>query len=94
MESDFNDEKFHTAVIALITGETKWDGVLNIIGTNEGFEVGKHLCISGDINAAAQDYAINATTDNVVVIFVKGGKIYFNSGLGNEGEWIFIIRFK
>ena len=88
-KSSSYDGAFHSQVTVLITGETKGDGVLNVIGTSEGIEVGKHLCISGGIlNVAAQDDGINATTDNIVAIFVKGGKVYVNSGNGNEGDGI------
>ena len=88
-KSSSYDGAFHSSVTVLITGETKGDGVLNIIGTSEGIELDRHICISGGIvNVAAQDDGINASTDNVAVIFFKGGKVYVNSGLGSEGDGI------
>ena len=88
-KSSSYDGAFHSAVTVLITGETKGDGVLNVIGSSEGIEVERHLCLSGGIlNVAAQDDGINAKTDNVAVVFVKGGKLYVNSGLGNEGDGV------
>ena len=42
----------------------------------------------GVLNVAAQDDGINAKTDNVAVVFVKGGKVLVNSGLGQEGDGI------
>ena len=83
------DGAIHSAVTILFTGETKGDGVLNVIGTSEGIEVERHLCVSGGVlNVAAQDDGINAKTDNVAVVFVKGGKVLVNSGLGSEGDGI------
>ena len=88
-KSSSYDGAFHSTVTVLITGETKGDGVLNVIGTSEGIELDRHICISGGIvNVAAQDDGINASTDNVAVVFVKGGKVYVNSGLGSEGDGI------
>jgi hypothetical protein len=88
-KSSSYDGAIHTAVTILFTGETKGDGVLNVIGTSEGIEVERHLCVSGGVlNVAAQDDGINAKTDNVAVVFVKGGKVLVNSGLGSEGDGI------
>lgn len=88
-KSSSKDGAIHSAVTILFTGETKGDGVLNVIGTSEGIEVERHLCVSGGIlNVAAQDDGINAKTDNIAVIFVKGGKVLVNSGNGNEGDGI------
>lgn len=88
-KSSSKDGAIHSAVTILFTGETKGDGVLNVIGTSEGIEVERHLCVSGGIlNVAAQDDGINAKTDNIAVVFVKGGKVLVNSGNGNEGDGI------
>ena len=83
------DGAIHSAVTILFTGETKGNGVLNVIGTSEGIEVERHICISGGVlNVAAQDDGINAKTDNIAVAYVKGGKVLVNSGLGQEGDGI------
>ena len=88
-KSSSKDGAIHSAVTILFTGETKGTGVLNVVGTSEGIEAERHLCVSGGVlNIAAQDDGINAKTDNVAVIFVKGGKVLVNSGLGNEGDGI------
>lgn len=88
-KSSSKDGAIHSAVTVLFTGETKGNGVLNVIGTSEGIEVERHLCVNGGVlNVAAQDDGINAKSDNIAVIFVKGGKVLVNSGLGNEGDGI------
>ncbi len=71
----------------LITGETKGDGVLNIIGKKEGIETQKFLFINGGIlNISAQDDGINVKGKYFCII--NGGKILINSGLGKEGDGI------
>jgi len=71
----------------LITGETKGDGVLNIIGKKEGIETQKFLFINGGIlNIAAQDDGINVKGKYFCII--NGGKIIINGGLGKEGDGI------
>ena len=88
-KSSSYDGAIHSTVTVLITGETKGDGILNVVGSSEGIELDRHLCVSGGIlKVAAQDDGINAKTDNVAVIFVKGGKVFVNSGLGTEGDGI------
>lgn len=70
-----------------ITGEEKGTGKLYITSRKEGIEVMKHLCISGGyINVAADDDGINSKTNKDSVIYVKGGKVLVNSGLGAEGD--------
>ena len=88
-KSSSKDGAIHSAVTILFTGETKGDGVLNVVGTSEGIEVERHIFINGGIlKVAAQDDGINAKTDNVAVAYIKGGKVFVNSGLGNEGDGI------
>ena len=88
-KSSSYDGAIHSAVTILFKGETKGDGVLQVVGTSEGIEVERHLCVMGGVlNVAAQDDGINAKTDNVAVVFVKGGKVLVNSGLGSEGDGI------
>ena len=53
----------------------------------EGIEVYKHVCINGGIiYVASQDDGINTKTDKDSVIYIKGGKVMVNSGLGPEGD--------
>ena len=88
-KSSSKDGAIHSAVTILFTGETKGDGVLNVVGTSEGIEAERHIFINGGIlKVAAQDDGINAKTDNVAVAYIKGGKVFVNSGLGNEGDGI------
>ena len=88
-KSSSKDGAIHSAVTILFTGETKGDGVLNVIGTSEGIEVERHLFVNGGVlRVAAQDDGINAKTDNIAVIYIKGGKVLVNSGLGQEGDGI------
>ena len=88
-QSSSKEGAIHSVVTILVTGETKGDGVLNVIGTSEGIEVERHFCINGGIlNIAAQNDGINANIDNLSVAFIKGGKVVINSGLGNEGDGI------
>lgn len=72
-----------------ITGEEKGNGKLFVCSHKEGIEVYKHICISGGyINVAAEDDGINTKTDKDSVVYIKGGKILVNSGLGEEGDGI------
>ena len=83
------DGAIHTAVSLLVTGETKGDGILNVIGSSEGIETEKHFFMSGGIlKIAAQDDAINAKTDNACIVTISGGKLLINSGLGQEGDGV------
>jgi hypothetical protein len=93
----FNDDKgkkvkydgaFYSKVSLLITGDTKGNGRLNIIGDNEGLDSEKHLIISGgNINIASQDDGINANHDGGSVILINGGNVKVNGGL-NTGDGI------
>ena len=79
----------HSNATILFTGETKGNGVLNVVGANEGIEVERHICISGGVlKVAAQDDGINAKTSNISVVYIKGGKVLINAGLGEEGDGI------
>ena len=72
-----------------ITGEEKGNGKLYVSSLKEGIEVYKHICISGGyINVAADDDGINTKTDKDSVVYIKGGKVLVNSGLGEEGDGI------
>jgi len=72
-----------------ITGEEKGNGKLYVSSLKEGIEIYKHLCISGGyVNVAADDDGINSKTNKDSVIYIKGGKVFVNSGLGNEGDGI------
>ena len=83
------DGAIHSDVSILITGESKGDGILNVIGSNEGIETDKHLFFSGGIlKIAAQDDGINASEDQACIVIIKGGKLLINSGLGREGDGV------
>ena len=83
------DGAIHSDVSILITGETKGDGILNVIGSSEGIETDKHLFFSGGIlKIAAQDDGINASEDQACIVIIRGGKLLINSGLGKEGDGV------
>lgn len=72
-----------------ITGEEKGNGKLYVSSLKEGIEIYKHLCISGGyVNVAADDDGINSKTNKDSVIYIKGGKVLVNSGLGDKGDGI------
>ena len=82
------DGAFYSKVSLSIKGETKGNGILNIIGDNEGLDSEKHLIISdGNINIASQDDGINANNDGGSVVLIKGGNVKINGGL-KEGDGI------
>ena len=88
-KSSAGDGAIHSAVSMLVTGETKGDGVLCVIGSSEGIETEKHFFLSGGIlKVSAQDDAINAKTDKSCIVTISGGKLLINSGLGNEGDGV------
>ena len=83
------DGAIHSDVSILITGETKGDGILNVIGSSEGIETDKHLFFSGGIlKVAAQDDGINASEDEGCIVIIRGGTLLINSGLGSEGDGV------
>ena len=83
------DGAIHSDVSMLVTGESKGNGVLNVIGSSEGIETDKHFFMSGGIlNIAAQDDGINASEDRACIVIVRGGKLLINSGLGREGDGV------
>ena len=86
---DGKDGAIHSDVSILITGESKGDGVLYVIGSSEGIETDKHLFLNGGIlNIAAQDDGINASEDQACIVILRGGKLLINSGLGREGDGV------
>ena len=86
---DGKDGAIHSDVSILITGESKGDGVLNVIASSEGIETDKHLFLNGGIvNIAAQDDGINASEDQACIVILRGGKLLINSGLGREGDGV------
>ena len=78
-KSSDDDGAIHTAVSMLVTGETKGDGVLYIIGSYEGIETEKHSFMNGGILIiSSQDDAINAKNDNQCIVTISGGKLLIN----------------
>ena len=83
------DGAIHSDVSILFAGESKGDGILNVIGSSEGIETDKHLFLTGGVlNIAAQDDGINAKEDRACIVIIKGGKLLINSGLGKEGDGV------
>ena len=83
------DGAIHSCVSILFSGETKNDGVLNVIGSSEGIETDMHLFINGGIiRVVGNDDAISANNENKSIVYVKNGKILLNGGLGKEGDGI------
>ena len=83
------DGAFYSKVSMSIKGQSKGDGVLNVIGDQEGLDSEKHLLIEGGrINIAAQDDGINGSEDKGSVVLVKGGTLTVNGGLGSQGDGI------
>ena len=83
------DGAIHSCVSMLIGGETKGDGVLNVVGSGEGIETDMHLFVNGGIiRVVGNDDAISANNENKSIVYVKSGKILINGGLGQEGDGI------
>ena len=83
------DGAFYSKVSMHIKGETKGNGILNIIADNEGLDTEKHLLIeSGYINIVSQDDGINTSEEKGSVTLIKGGDVIINAGLGSEGDGI------
>ena len=83
------DGAIHSCVSFLIGGETKGDGVLNVVGSGEGVETDMHLFINGGIiRIVGNDDAISANNENKSIVYVKSGKLFINGGLGQEGDGI------
>ena len=88
-DSSSYDGAIHSQVSILFTGETENNGILNVISTSEGIECKKHILVNGGIlKVSAQDDGMNAKKDSLSVIYIKGGKVLVNSGLGSEGDGI------
>lgn len=65
------------------------DGILNIIGDNEGLNSELHLTVNGGIiNITSQDDGINTNEDGVSVTTINGGSIHILGGLGAEGDGV------
>ena len=83
------DGAFYSKVSLVIKGQSKGDGVLNIIGDQEGLDSEKHLLIEGGkINIASEDDGINTNEKGGSVALIKGGTLIVNGGLGSEGDGI------
>ena len=68
------DGAIHSDVSILITGETKGDGILNVIGSSEGIETDKNLFFSGGIlKIAAQEDGISASKHLSCFVIIRGG---------------------
>ena len=88
-KSNDHDGAIHSCVSLLIAGESRGDGILNVIASSEGIETDMHLFINGGIiKIASQDDAINAREDNKSIVYIKSGKLLINAGLGEEGDGI------
>ena len=78
---------FYSVVTTLFTGETNGDGELDIIGTVEGIEIAKHFLINGGIlRVSGQDDGISGETENLSLVYVRGGKLFVVGGEGREGD--------
>ena len=83
------DGAIHSEVSILITGETKGDGILNVIGSSEGIETEKNLFFSGGVlRIAAQEDGINASKVQGCIVIIRGGKLLINGGLGRRGDGV------
>ena len=83
------DGAIHSDVSILITGETKGDGILNVIGSSEGIETGKNFFFSGGIlKIAAQEDGISASKSLSCIIIIRGGKLLINAGLSRNGDGV------
>ena len=83
------DGAFYSKVSMVISGETKNNGVLTVIGSNEGLDSEKHLKIEGGvINVSGYDDGINTNLDYGSLVLITGGKVTVNGGNGQEGDGI------
>ena len=83
------DGAIHSEVSILITGETKGDGILNIISSSEGIETNKNFFFSGGIlKIASQEDGINAHKKLSCIVIIRGGKLLINSGLYLSGDGV------
>ena len=86
---DGHDAAFFSKVSMVISGETKGNGILTVIGDTEGLDTKKHLLIEGGIvKISAQDDGINTNHDYGSVVMINGGKVLVNGGCGSEGDGI------
>ncbi len=80
------DGAFYSKMSMNIDGD---NGILNIVGDNEGLCSDLHLTVNGGhITIQAQDDAVNTSEDGVSVTTVNGGNVIANGGLGSEGDGI------
>ena len=83
------DGAIHSEVSILITGETKGDGILNVISSSEGIESKKNFFFSGGIlKIASQEDGINTSKHLSCIVIIRGGKLLINAGLVNNGDGI------
>ncbi len=83
------DGAFYSVQSMNIDGEEAGDGVLNIVGDNEGLNSEQHLTINGGkINIQSQDDGINTNEDGISVTTINGGSLHIVAGLGSEGDGI------
>ena len=83
------DGAFYSKMTMNVNGEEKGNGILNIIGDNEGLDTEMHLTINGGIiNIQSQDDGINTNEDGVSVTTINGGTLHITAGLGSEGDGI------
>ena len=83
------DGAFYSKVSMVISGETKGNGVLTVVGSYEGLDSEKHLKIEGGvINVSGKDDGVNTNLDYGSVTLITGGKVTVNGGDGSEGDGI------
>ena len=83
------DGAFYSVQSMNIDGEEAGNGVLNIVGDNEGLNSEQHLTINGGkINIQSQDDGINTNEDGISVTTINGGSLHIVAGLGSEGDGI------
>lgn len=84
------DAAVYSYVSMNVDGETRGDGVLNVVSTTyEGLDTELHLTINGGrINVFSQDDGVNVNEDGVSVLTINGGDLHILAGLGREGDGI------
>lgn len=83
------DAAFYSRMSMEIDGETKGNGVLNIVSDNEGLGAELHLTLNGGIiNIQSADDGINVPEDGISVLTINDGYLNIFAGLGAEGDGI------
>lgn len=83
------DGAFYSCMSMEIDGETKGDGILNIVSDNEGLDTELHLTLNGGIvNIQSADDGINVNEDGISVLTVNDGYLNVFAGKGAEGDGI------